>query len=81
MPRFVVEMFSGLKMFAVLQEFSLIPTMEKHFWFVCGSQNYCCCVNANSLIFDQGIRTEGSPKFVHGKKCFSFIVLCEVLAF
>ena len=32
------------------------------------SQNCYCCSDANSLIWDRGIRTEGSRKFVHGKK-------------
>ena len=32
------------------------------------SQNCCCCLDANSLICDRGIMTEGSRKFVPGKK-------------
>ncbi|KAF3582789.1 hypothetical protein DY000_02031439 [Brassica cretica] len=57
-------MFAGLKM---LQGFSLNPAFEKHFGFPMDvrSQNWCSCLD---LICDRGVRTEGSRKFVPGKR-------------
>ena len=51
MPRFVLEVFVGLKM---LQGFSLSPAFEKHSGLTTEvrSQNYCSCLDANNLICD-----------------------------
>ena len=42
------------------------------------SQNCYCCLDANSLICDRGIRTERSRKFVNGKKRFLHSALWSV---
>ena len=67
----------------MLQGFRLSPAFEEHSGLTTDvrSQNCRSCLDANNLICDRGIRTEVSRKFVHGKEAFSFIMLCEMLAF
>ncbi|KAF2532450.1 hypothetical protein F2Q70_00030067 [Brassica cretica] len=69
--------------FAMLQGFSLSPAFEKHFGLTTDvrNQNCCSCLDTNNLICDRGIRTEVSRKICPWEEAFSFIVLCEVLAF
>ncbi|WZZ88590.1 hypothetical protein YC2023_117169 [Brassica napus] len=56
MPRFVLEMFAGLKMF---RDVARDDCMDVR------SQNCCSCLD---LICDRGVRTKGSRKFVPGKR-------------
>ncbi|KAF2594922.1 hypothetical protein F2Q70_00043259 [Brassica cretica] len=53
--------------YVVLQGFSLNPAFEKHFSLPMDvrSQNWCLCWD---LICDRGVRTEGSRKFIPGKR-------------
>lgn len=67
----------------MLQGLSLSPAFEKRSCLTTDvrSQNCCSGLDANNLICDRGIRTEVSRKFFSWEEVFSFIVLCEVLAF
>ncbi|KAF3608118.1 hypothetical protein DY000_02047177 [Brassica cretica] len=56
MPRFVLEMFAGLKMFRDVARDDCTDIR---------SQNCCSCLD---LICDRGVRTKGSRKFVPGKR-------------
>ncbi|KAF2598052.1 hypothetical protein F2Q68_00010325 [Brassica cretica] len=77
MPRFVLEMFTGLKMFRDVARISLSPAFGKHSGLTTDVRNHNCC-SCLDLICDRGVRTNGMFRIAIGA-LLRVVLTCRIL--